>query len=144
MYSTPGITNRSEYRVGREAARKLDPNAPPPPPGKRRMSSAERKRLASEAQAMHSRPQPPVYIGQWEAGVTRTLITCGAGTCPGAGIFGAGTLGKPGYGRIVRAGTTLQMSTFTQSAETGIADSRMQMDNFPLTRITTATATASG
>ena len=72
--------------------------------------------------------------GTWVDGVTRTLTTCPSGTCPGAQIFGAGTLGTPGYGLIVITGGMLQMSDLQPTIAAGIyPNGKFAVDDFPFT-----------
>lgn len=70
--------------------------------------------------------------GTWVSGVKRTLVTCPTGTCPGAGIFGAGTLGVPGYGLMSITGGKLQMSDLMDNEGDGIYPGGLYgMDAFP-------------
>jgi len=70
--------------------------------------------------------------GTWEAGVKRTLTQCPADTCPGNEIFGAGTLGTPGYGLMQITGGKLQMSVLQTTEADGIyPNGRYELSAFP-------------
>lgn len=70
--------------------------------------------------------------GTWEAGVKRALTQCPADTCPGNGIFGAGTLGTPGYGLMQITGGKLQMSVLQTTEADGIyPNGRYELSAFP-------------
>jgi hypothetical protein len=70
--------------------------------------------------------------GTWVAGVKRTLTTCPSDSCPGNEIFGAGTLGTPGYGLIQITGGKLQMSVLQTTEADGIyPNGRYELSAFP-------------
>ena len=71
--------------------------------------------------------------GTWVANQKRVLKTCAAGTCPGQAIFGGGILGQPGYGKVVRVGTMIQMSKLQNTVADGISGAQLGMTDFPLT-----------
>jgi hypothetical protein len=70
--------------------------------------------------------------GTWVAGVKRTLTICPTDSCPGNEIFGAGTLGTPGYGLMQITGGKLQMSVLQQTEADGIyPNGRYELSAFP-------------
>ena len=70
--------------------------------------------------------------GTWLAGVKRYLVSCPTDTCPGNEIFGAGTLGTPGYGLMQVTGGKFQMSTLKPTEAAGIyPNGRFDLSAFP-------------
>jgi hypothetical protein len=71
--------------------------------------------------------------GTWVSGVKRKLTSCPSGTCAGAKskLFGAGTLGQPGYGLMTITGGKLQISDLDVTEDNIFPNGRFGIDSFP-------------
>jgi hypothetical protein len=69
--------------------------------------------------------------GTWVAGQKRKLTSCADGTCNGAKLFGAGSLGMPGYGLMSITGGKLQISDLDETEDNIYPNGKFGIDAFP-------------